>query len=70
MTFYHDYYWHSADVNAFLPVLAEEPNLIGPRKGEDGQWYLAVRAVGERLPPEGCAVTAPVTAQTVLGVWA
>lgn len=70
MTTYYDYYWHSADVNAFLPLLADEPNIIGPRQGDDNQWYIAVRTATPRATPDNCTLTDTAVAQALLGVWA
>ena len=70
MTDYIDYYWHSADANAFLPVLAIAPNMIGPKAGGDGFWYAAIRSATALELPAGCSVTDSATAQNLLGVWA
>ena len=35
-TAYLEYYWDSADVSHFLPVLATQPNVIGPLRGRAG----------------------------------
>ncbi len=76
-TDYYDYAFDSDDVNAFLPLLASEPNLIGPRPGhpdmagsDPARFYLRVRATAPLEAPANVAVTDPAIAEAVLGVWA
>lgn len=73
---YHDHYFDSDDANAFLPLLASEPNIIGPRfgNGEAGsdaaRVYIGVRASSPLTVPEGAQVTPTEVGIALLGVWA
>lgn len=76
MTTYIDSYFDSDDANAFLSLLASEPNIIGPLPGvaelgsDPARLYLAVRSTAPLETPAGCAVTPPETGIALLGVWA
>lgn len=76
MTTYHDHYFDAADVNIFLPLLASEPNIIGPQFGveelgsDPARSYIAVRSTTLLDPPAGATVTDNAVALALLGVWA
>jgi hypothetical protein len=77
MTTYIDHYWDSDNVLNFTTVLAEQPNIIGPKVGDadvagtsPARFYISVRSA-EILPtPVGCAETPIAMATALLGVWA
>ncbi len=77
MTDYHDHYFDADDANTFLPLLAEQPNIIGPRFGtlevagtNPARVYIAVRGSQPIETPIGAEVTPPEIATSLLGVWA
>lgn len=77
MTTYHDGDFDSGDVSAFLPLLAHEPNIIGPVSGREdvpgsdpARYYIRVRSTAPLPLPEGATVTDPQVATALLGVWA
>jgi hypothetical protein len=77
MTSYFDHAFDSDDVNAFLPILASEPNVIGPLPGssevpgaDPARFYLKVRALAPVATPVGAVMTDPAVADALLGVWA
>lgn len=63
-------------MNAFLPLLASQANLIGPMAGvaelgsDPQRTYIAVRAFAPLTPPEGAVATDTQTGIALLGVWA
>lgn len=76
MTTYYDHYFDAADANAFLPLLASQPDIIGPAFGNAGagadpaRVYIAVRTTAPLPVPEGAAVTPLELGRAQLGVWA
>lgn len=73
---YYDHYFDAAEATAFLPLLASEPNIIGPCWGRDDlgsnpqRLYIAVRSAQVLDVPEGAEATDIALAQALLGVWA
>lgn len=77
MSQYYDHFFDAEDANAFLPLLAAEPNIIGPRFGtpeiagtHEARVYIAVRSTQPIETPLGAQVTPPDIATSLLGVWA
>ncbi len=76
MTQYHDHYFDAADANVFLPLLATQPNIIGPMWGQadvgadPARVYIAVRSTTQLVTPEGAVMTPLETGIALLGVWA
>ena len=76
MTTYYDHYFDAADANAFLPLLASQPNIIGPVFGQEAvganpaRVYIAVRSTVPLPLPDGAAVTNAALGMAQLGVWA
>lgn len=76
-TSYLDSYWEAADMAAFLPLLATQPNIIGPVMGlpevagsNPSHAYIAVRSDAPIEAPVGCVAADPSVAIQLLGVWA
>jgi|GEM_PF-1167448 len=77
MTHYYDAAFDAPDVSLFLPLLASEANIIGPRSGsadvagsDPARCYIAVRALAPVDVPAGAQITDPALATQLLGVWA
>lgn len=68
---YTDFYWQSEVVEVFWPVIAHEPNIIGPVYDSIANRYvIAVRSDTPLDCPSGATLLPLAEAQSLLGVWA